>query len=82
MKIEPARFARTPPPHPHASADLAAEGRSANWELDAALAVLQRARDELDVLPACEHGTEMHLAAQRRVQSAQQLVGRIRGKLA
>ena len=74
MKTEPARVERRALPQ-HASAG------AANWELDAALAVLQRAREELAALPAFEHGTELHLAAQRRVQSAQQLVSRICGKL-
>jgi hypothetical protein len=55
--------------------------QSANWELEAALAVLDRAREELDGLSASEHGTEAHVAAQRRVQSAQQLVNRISGKI-
>jgi hypothetical protein len=72
MKTEPVRFER--PALPHAAVE------AANWELDAALAVLQRAREELAALPV-EHDSEMHLAAQRRVQSAQQLVNRICGKL-
>ena len=57
--------------------------RPANWELDAALAVLNRAREELAALPAFEHVTEAeaHHAAQRRLLSAQQLVSRICGKM-
>jgi hypothetical protein len=82
MKTETARVQRPARPLPQLSTAPSTEAPSANWELDAALAVLQRAREELEVVPAWEHGTEMHLAAQRRVQSAQQLVNRICGKLA
>lgn len=71
------------PRQPHRSSIHARPARPqpVNWELDAALAVLHRAREELDVLAESEQGTEAHLAAQRRVQSAQQLVNRISGKM-
>jgi hypothetical protein len=52
-----------------------------SWELDAALAVMERAGEELAALTALERGTLAHHAALRRLLSAQQLVSRISGKM-
>ncbi len=59
----------------------ASESRTPRWELDAALAVLERAREDLASLwheDACQQ--ERHIA-ERRLQSAERLVERITGML-
>jgi hypothetical protein len=57
------------------------ESTNPQWELDAALAVLARAREEWEALAHCEASQQTRVAVQRRLHSAEQLVARIHGKL-
>jgi uncharacterized protein with beta-barrel porin domain len=59
----------------------AADSTTPRWELDAALAVLARAREEWAALAHTDANQQTRQAVQRRLQSAQQLVARINGKL-
>lgn len=58
-----------------------AESPTPRWELDAALAVLARARAEWAALATTDVSPQTRQAVHRRLQSAQQLVARIHGKL-
>jgi hypothetical protein len=57
------------------------ESPTPRWELDAALAVLARARAEWAALATVDVSPQTRQAVERRLQSAQQLVARIHGKL-
>jgi hypothetical protein len=57
------------------------EPRTPRWELDAALAVLARAHEEWAALAHTDANAQTRQAMARRLQSAQQLVARIHGKL-
>jgi hypothetical protein len=57
------------------------ESPTPRWELDAALAVLARAQEEWAALAHTDANSQTRQAMARRLQSAQQLVSRIQGKL-
>jgi uncharacterized protein with beta-barrel porin domain len=59
----------------------ATDSPTPRWELDAALAVLARAREEWASLAQTDASQQTRQAVEGRLHSAQQLVARIHGKL-
>ena len=68
---------------PAARATPATDSRTSRWELDAALAVLERAREEwlASTRGAEKPSPQLCEVLRRRLQSAHQLVTRIQNKL-